>query len=146
MHLSDDRSFVVADVPGLIEGAHLGHGLGTKFLAHLERTKVLVHVVDVSSGTGRDPVTDFDVIAHELELFAGAGDDTAVVLSSKPRIVAANKIDALDEPERLDDAARARRGARRDGVSGLRGHGRRHAGSWSKRCGARSRESRAPSA
>src|SRR5207244_4026537 len=101
VHLSDDRSFVVADVPGLIEGAHLGHGLGTKFLAHLERTKVLVHVVDVSSQTGRDPVHDFDVIAHELELFAGAGDDTALQLSAKPRIVAANKIDALDDPDRL---------------------------------------------
>ena len=66
VHLSDDRSFVVADVPGLIEGAHLGHGLGTKFLAHLERTKVLVHVIDVSSATGRDPVNDFDVISREL--------------------------------------------------------------------------------
>src|SRR4029077_5125787 len=65
VHLSDDRSFVVADVPGLIEGGHPGHGLGTKFLAPLERTKVLVHVVDVSSSSGRDPVTDFDVIAHE---------------------------------------------------------------------------------
>ena len=99
--LSDDRSFVVADVPGLIEGAHEGHGLGTKFLAHLERTKVLVHIIDVSSATGRDPVKDFDIISRELELFAGGGDDTAVVLSQKPRIAVANKIDALDEPERL---------------------------------------------
>jgi GTPase len=98
--LSGDRSFVVADVPGLIEGAHQGHGLGTKFLAHLERTKVLVHVIDVSS-TGRDPVEDFDVIVRELEQFAGAGDDTAVALADKPRIAVANKIDALDEPERL---------------------------------------------
>ncbi len=72
VQLSDDRSFVVADVPGLIEGAHLGHGLGTKFLAHLERTKVLVHVIDVSSATGRDPIEDFEVICRELELFAGA--------------------------------------------------------------------------
>ncbi len=101
VHLSDDRSFVVADVPGLIEGAHLGHGLGTKFLAHLERTKVLVHVIDVSSATGRDPVEDFDVICRELELFAGGGDETAVSLAKKPRIAAANKIDALDEPDRL---------------------------------------------
>ena len=101
VHLSDDRSFVVADVPGLIEGAHLGHGLGTKFLAHLERTKVLVHLIDVSSATGREPANDFDVISHELELFAGAGDDTAVALSEKPRIAAANKIDALDDPARL---------------------------------------------
>ena len=99
--MSDDRSFVVADVPGLIEGAHLGHGLGTKFLAHLERTKVLVHLVDVSS-TGRDPVHDFDVIARELELFAGGGDETAQALSAKPRIAAANKVDALDDPARLE--------------------------------------------
>jgi GTP-binding protein len=101
VHLDEDRSFVVADVPGLIEGAHEGHGLGTKFLAHLERTKVLVHVVDVSSASNRDPVEDFDVISRELELFAGAGDETAVSLASKPRIIAANKIDALDEPDRL---------------------------------------------
>jgi GTP-binding protein len=106
VQLSNDRSFIVADVPGLIEGAHEGHGLGTKFLAHLERTKVLVHVIDVSSSSGRDPVTDFDVISRELELFAGAGDDTAVALSAKPRIAAANKIDVLDEPDRL---ARLRR-------------------------------------
>jgi GTP-binding protein len=101
VHLSDDRSFVVADVPGLIEGAHAGHGLGTKFLAHLERTKVLVHVIDVSSASGRDPVEDFEIISRELERFAGAGDDTAVSLSQKPRIAAANKIDALDDPKRL---------------------------------------------
>jgi GTP-binding protein len=102
VQLSDQRSFVVADVPGLIEGAHLGHGLGTKFLAHLERTKVLVHVIDVSSASGRDPVDDFEIISRELEQFAGSGDDTAVALSAKPRIVAANKVDAMDEPERLD--------------------------------------------
>ena len=101
VHLSDQRSFVVADVPGLIEGAHEGHGLGTKFLAHLERTQVLVHVIDVSSASGRDPIRDFEVITNELALFAGGGDETAVALAAKPRIVAANKIDALDEPERL---------------------------------------------
>jgi GTP-binding protein len=104
--LSGDRSFVVADVPGLIEGAHLGHGLGTKFLAHLERTKVLVHVIDVSSGTGRDPVEDFRVISRELELFAGSGDDMAVALAQKPRIAVANKIDALDDPNRLKSLAK----------------------------------------
>jgi len=101
VRLSDDRSFVVADVPGLIEGAHLGHGLGTKFLAHLERTKVLVHMIDVSSSSGRDPVEDYAVICRELELFAGSGDDTAVALAQKPQIAAANKIDALDDPDRL---------------------------------------------
>jgi GTP-binding protein len=106
VHLGDDRSFVVADVPGLIEGAHEGHGLGTKFLAHLERTKVLVHVIDISSASGRDPVSDFKVISKELELFEGGGDELAAALSTKRRIAVANKIDALDEPERLKKLAR----------------------------------------
>jgi len=100
--LSDNRSFVVADVPGLIEGAHEGHGLGMKFLAHLERTKVLVHVIDVSSFSGRDPVDDFEVIRNELKQFVGTGDDVAEALASKPQIAAANKIDALDDPARLE--------------------------------------------
>jgi GTP-binding protein len=92
--MSDDRSFVVADVPGLIEGAHSGQGLGHQFLRHIERTKVLIHLVDVSGASGRDPVQDFETINEELRLF----DPTLV---AKPQIVAANKIDALDDPERL---------------------------------------------
>ena len=98
--LSGDRSFVVADVPGLIEGAHAGHGLGHRFLSHLERTKVLVHLVDVSSATGRDPVDDFDIITRELALFPGR-DTSGERLADKPVLAAANKIDALDDPERL---------------------------------------------
>jgi GTP-binding protein len=98
--LSGERSFVVADVPGLIEGAHEGHGLGHRFLSHLERTKVLVHLVDVSSLSGRDPVTDWDVIMRELALFPGR-DSSGERLADKPILAAANKIDALDEPERL---------------------------------------------
>jgi GTPase len=98
--LSADRSFVVADIPGLIEGAHTGHGLGHRFLSHLERTHVLVHLVDVSSASGRDPVEDFTVILRELALFPGR-DTSGERLSDKPMIVAANKIDALDEPDRL---------------------------------------------
>jgi GTP-binding protein len=103
--LSDDRSFVVADVPGLIEGAHEGHGLGHQFLSHLERTKVLVHVIDVSSASGREPVADFDAIERELKLFTGRPDepaDAAPNFSDKPRLAAANKIDALDDPSRLE--------------------------------------------
>jgi GTP-binding protein len=99
--LSGERSFVVADVPGLIEGAHSGHGLGHRFLSHLERTKVLVHLVDVSSFSGREPVEDYEIIKRELELFPGR-DATGERLAEKPVLVAANKIDALDEPERLD--------------------------------------------
>lgn len=93
--LSDDRSFVVADVPGLIEGAHAGQGLGDRFLRHIERTKVLIHLVDVSSASGRDPVQDVEIIREELRLF-----DPKV--ASKPQLVAANKIDALDDPSRLE--------------------------------------------
>ena len=88
-------------MPGLIEGAHEGHGLGTKFLAHLERTKVLVHVIDISSATGRDPVQDFEVITRELEQFL-SDDDGTTPLAAKPQLAAANKIDALDDPSRLD--------------------------------------------
>ena len=93
--LTDDRSFVVADVPGLIEGAHQGHGLGDKFLRHIERTKVLVHLVDVSGASGRDPVHDFDAIQEELRQF-----DPKV--AAKPMIVAATKMDAVDDPSRVD--------------------------------------------
>jgi len=93
--LSDDRSFVVADVPGLIKGASTGHGLGHQFLRHVERTKVLVHLVDVSGASGRDPVEDFDTIREELRLF-----DQNVF--AKPQLTVATKLDALDEPERLE--------------------------------------------
>jgi GTP-binding protein len=86
--LSDDRSFVVADVPGLIEGAHRGLGLGHRFLRHLERTKVLVHLVDVTESSGRDPIEDLDTVRRELELFEPT-------LAAKPQIVAANKLDAV---------------------------------------------------
>jgi len=89
-----EESYVVADIPGLIEGAHLGAGLGIQFLRHIERTRVLVHLVDVSDGSGRDnPVEDFKVITAELESF-GHG------LDEKPVIVAATKADVAN-PEKL---------------------------------------------
>ena len=101
--LDDERSFVVADVPGLIEGAHEGHGLGHRFLGHVERTKVLLHLVDVSSGSGRDPVDDFEIIRRELALYTPPNETHAdrVSLADRPQIVVANKIDALDDPDRL---------------------------------------------
>jgi GTP-binding protein len=99
VRLSDDRSFVVADVPGLIEGAHRGSGLGHQFLRHLERTKVLVHLVDVSGASERDPAADLDTVRRELELFQPT-------LAAKPQIVAANKIDAVD-PDEVDEVTAA---------------------------------------
>ncbi len=98
--LDEWRSFVVADIPGLIENAHLGHGLGIQFLRHVERTKVLVHVVDVSPSTGRDPVEDYRVVLREMEAFNPA-------LLGRPQIVAANKIDLLaGDRRRLDELRR----------------------------------------
>jgi GTP-binding protein len=90
----DDRSFVVADIPGLIEGAHLGHGLGTQFLRHIERTRLLVHLVDVSESSGRDPLEDFAVVMGELASFR---ED----LARKPMFVVASKIDVAQDPERI---------------------------------------------
>ena len=86
--IDEFRSFVVADVPGLIEGAHLGHGLGIKFLRHVQRTKILVHLIDVSPYTSRDPVQDYSTVIEELEAF----DDSLV---RRPQFLVANKIDLL---------------------------------------------------
>ena len=87
----EERSFVVADIPGLIEGAHSGAGLGMQFLRHIERTRLLVHLVDVSDASGRpDPVKDVEVIRGELESF-GAG------LDAKPMIMVASKIDVANK-------------------------------------------------
>ena len=92
--LPDFRSFVVADIPGLIEGAHLGAGLGIQFLRHIERTRLLVHLVDVSEASGRDPVRDFETIMAEL---AGFSEE----LAQKPMIVVAGKMDAAQDEARV---------------------------------------------
>ena len=91
-----DRTFVLADIPGLIEGAHEGHGLGIQFLRHIERTKVLVHLVDVSEFSGRDPGNDFDIILEELSHFS---ED----MMTKPMIVVASKIDACQDESRIQE-------------------------------------------
>ena len=99
----EQQSFVVADVPGLIEGAHLGQGLGTQFLRHIERTRVLAHLVDVSDGSGRpDPVEDFKVINNELGSFENKAGER--LLADKPMIVVATKFDAAN-PDKLKKLA-----------------------------------------
>lgn len=97
--LGEFRTFVVADIPGLIEGAHEGAGLGDRFLRHLERTKLLLHLIDVSSVSGRDPVADYETINHELRAY----DER---LAERPQVVVATKIDALDDLERLESLQR----------------------------------------
>jgi len=95
----EERSFVVADIPGLIEGAHTGAGLGTQFLRHIERTRLLVHLVDVSDASGRpDPVKDVEVIVGELKSFGAK-------LEEKPVIMVASKIDVAND----DKLAKLRR-------------------------------------
>lgn len=94
--LGEFKTFVVADIPGLIEGASEGAGLGDRFLRHVERTKLILHLVDVSSISGRDSDEDYRIINREL---ANYNQD----LSERPQIVVATKLDALDEPERLEN-------------------------------------------
>jgi GTP-binding protein len=114
----NDRSFVLADIPGLIEGAHEGHGLGIQFLRHVERTRLLVQLVDVSDFTGRDPGNDFDVILNELAKFSEA-------LAAKPMLVVASKIDACQEASRLEivKARAAERGLPFFAISSVTGAG-----------------------
>lgn len=85
-----DTSFVIADIPGLIEGAHEGAGLGLDFLKHIERTKLLVHIIDASGSEGRNPIEDFDLINNELGSYGEK-------LLRKPQLVVANKMDMVDE-------------------------------------------------
>ncbi len=87
-----DSSFTMADIAGIIEGAHQGMGLGLRFLKHIERTKVLIHVVDVSGSEGRNPIEDFDKINNELRMYSEK-------VANKPMLVAANKMDMIDEDD-----------------------------------------------
>jgi GTPase len=118
VRLDDYRTFVVADIPGLIEGAHQGAGLGIQFLRHIERTRLLVHLVDISEASGRDPIQDFDIVMRELASFSPE-------LAAKPMLLAASKIDAAQDPERvraLEELARER-GLPFLRVSGVTGEG-----------------------
>lgn len=93
--LGEGASFVMADIPGLIEGAHEGAGLGHQFLRHIERTRLLIHVVDISETDGRDAIQDVDVINRELEMYNPE-------LAKRPQIIAANKADAMADMSRLE--------------------------------------------
>ena len=95
VYVDEGVSFVMADIPGIIEGAAEGAGLGHDFLRHIDRCRLLVHVVDVSGSEGRDPVEDFDAICAELKNYS-------VDLSDRPMIVAANKLDIMDPDSELD--------------------------------------------
>lgn len=97
--LGDFRTFVIADIPGLIEGAHSGAGLGDRFLRHVERTKLLLHLVDVSSLSGRGTVSDYQTVNRELAAYHPD-------LASRPQIVVATKTDALEDQERLESLRR----------------------------------------
>jgi GTP-binding protein len=112
------RTFVVADVPGLIEGAHDGAGLGTRFLKHLERTRLIAHLVDTSDSNDRDPIRDFEIIMHELAAFSPE-------LAEKPMIVVATKLDATTDRAHLDELREfaAKRGLEFHAVSSATGEG-----------------------
>lgn len=109
--LGDDQGFVVADIPGLIEGASQGAGLGHEFLRHIERCKVLVHVVDAASVEGRDPVEDIYRIDEELAAYN-------VSLEKKPQIIAANKCDALSPADADEEAGSGGSSSGADGDAG----------------------------
>ena len=94
--MGEGKSFVMADIPGLIEGAHEGIGLGHEFLRHIERTRLIVHIVDVSGIEGRNPIEDFEKINNELSLYSKS-------LAERPQIVAANKTDVITDPALLED-------------------------------------------
>ncbi len=118
VQLENYRSFVVADIPGLIEGAHMGHGLGIQFLRHVERTRLLAHLVDVSEASGRDPVRDFEIVMEELASFSDE-------LVGKPMIVLATKMDAAQDVDRVERLRRlaAERGLPYFEISSVTGQG-----------------------
>jgi GTPase len=112
------RTFVVADLPGLIEGAHEGAGLGTRFLKHIERTRLIAHLVDTSDANDRDPVREFEIIGHELASFSP-------LLAEKPMIVVATKLDATTDRAHLDELRDfcAKRGLEFHAISSATGEG-----------------------
>jgi len=101
VRLSGERSFVVCDIPGLIEGAHSGKGLGDDFLRHVERTRVLIHMIDMAGVDGRNPAEDFKSINNELELYSQVGAVSDRPLQKRPQVIAVNKMDIPEAKENL---------------------------------------------
>ena len=118
VRISDEESFVAADIPGLIEGAHLGHGLGTRFLRHIERTRLLVHLLDVSELAGPDPEQDFQILMGELQSFQPE-------LARKPMLLVASRVDLAGDGRRLRavEALAARRNLKCFPTSAATGEG-----------------------
>jgi len=118
VRVSDEESFVVADIPGLLEGAHLGHGLGMRFLRHIERTRLLAHLLDVSERSGPDPEHDFEILMEELASFEPP-------LAGKPMVLVASKVDQAGDGQRLRavEALAARRKLRFFSTSSATGEG-----------------------
>ncbi|OFW39451.1 MAG: GTPase ObgE [Acidobacteria bacterium RIFCSPLOWO2_12_FULL_60_22] len=118
VRISDEESFVAADIPGLIEGAHLGHGLGTRFLRHIERTRLLVHLLDVSELAGPDPEQDFQILMEELQSFQPE-------LARKPMLLVASRVDLAGDGRRLRavEALAARRNLKCFPTSAATGEG-----------------------
>lgn len=116
----DHQSFVIADIPGIIEGAHKGLGLGIQFLKHVERTRLLVHMLDLDPISGRDPVEDFDKINSELKEYSAK-------LAEKPQLVVLNKIDIAEARNReVETAGRLReKGIETLSISAVTGEGSR---------------------
>ena len=116
--LEDYQSFVVADIPGLIAGAHLGQGLGIKFLRHIERTKILLHLVDMSAVDGREPFSDYEAVIQELNAFSPN-------LLQKPTLIVATKIDAMQNPDQLKALCQMakRQGLECQPISSVKGQG-----------------------
>ena len=113
-----ERSFVMADIPGIIAGAHEGRGLGTRFLKHVERTRLLVHLIDVAENSGRDPVNDYHVILSELASFSPE-------VAAKPMLLVASRVDAAGDSTRLEALRRfaRERGEQLFEISSVTGQG-----------------------
>ena len=120
VRVRENQNFVVADIPGIIEGAHEGHGLGLKFLKHVERTRLLLHVLDPSDFTNRDMINDYEVLNKELKLYSAS-------LARRPQVIVVNKMDLTEAPEKLRKfeayLKRKRKKARLFSVSAATGKG-----------------------